>query len=349
MENDYRTATAANTRAQPYTATTGGYRTNSMSVEELLSFEHQPKQLIVKFKPIVSAEMVNRVHSVIGSRTLKQFKLSGASLIEVPDSVNLASALEHYRDYAKYVDYVEPNYMAKFDETVPNDPSFPQLWGMKNTGQTGGIPGVDINVTSLWDKGTGSDKVIVALVDSGVDYTHPDLAANMWVNTGEIPGNGIDDDGNGYIDDVYGIDAYNGNGNPMDDLGHGTHCAGTIGAVGNNGVGVAGVNWNVKIMALKCGDTSGVSIAAAIECLEYALANGATLTSKAGGTDTVRPCTTPSEMPDAGMLFVAAAGNNGWDNDQIPIYPASYDLDIIRSVNITANDTLAGSSNWVTC
>ena len=126
---------------------------------------------------------------------------------------------------------------------------FSELWGMHNTGQTGGTPGADIHAPEAWDITTGSRQIIVAVIDTGVDYTHPDLTNNIWTNPGEIPGNGIDDDGNGYVDDVHGYDFVNNDGDPMDDHDHGTHCSGTIGGEGNNGIGVAGVCWQVRIMA----------------------------------------------------------------------------------------------------
>ena len=130
-------------------------------------------------------------------------------------------------------------------------------------------PDADIDAPEAWQMTTGSDEVIVGVIDSGAYYEHEDLSENMWVNPNEIPGNGVDDDANGYIDDIYGIDATNDDTDPMDDMGHGTHCAGTIGAVGNNEIGVVGVNWNVKIMALKCvdADDCGFKISAAIESL----------------------------------------------------------------------------------
>src|SRR5262249_48878129 len=150
--------------------------------------------------------------------------------------------------------------------------SFSSLWGLHNTGQTGGTPDADIDAPEAWDVTTGSSSVVVAVIDTGVDYTHPDLAANIWTNAGEVPGNGVDDDHNGYVDDVHGYDFVNNDGDPMDDHFHGTHVAGTIGAVGNNGTGVAGINWNVKIMALKFLDGNGGGYASdAIRAVNYAV------------------------------------------------------------------------------
>src|SRR5262249_31070114 len=144
--------------------------------------------------------------------------------------------------------YAEPDYRLSIDR-MPNDPAFGDLWGLNNTGQTGGTPDADIDAPEAWDQTTGSASTLVAVLDTGIDYTHPDLAANIWTNPGEIPGNGKDDDGNGFIDDVHGYNFVANNGNPMDDNNHGTHVSGTIGAVGNNGVGVTGINWNVRMMA----------------------------------------------------------------------------------------------------
>jgi subtilisin family serine protease len=152
--------------------------------------------------------------------------------------------------------------------------------------QTGGTSGADISATKAWDITTGSNTIVVAVIDTGVDYTHPDLAANIWTNPGEIPDNGIDDDGNGYVDDVHGYDFINNDNDPMDDNGHGTHCAGVIGAIGNNGIGIAGVAWKVKIMPLKFlrADGNG-DTAASLNAIAYARRMGANVISCSwGGT-----------------------------------------------------------------
>ena len=182
------------------------------------------------------------------------------------------------------VEFAEPNFALQAMR-APNEPAFNLLWGMENTGQTLGTAGADIKAKLAWDLATGSPNVVVAVIDSGLDYDHQDFTTtgvitpggivtgpNVWVNPAEVPGNGIDDDGNGRIDDVIGIDLFNGTSDPMDDNGHGTHVSGTIGAVGNNSLGVVGVNWNVKILPCKFLDSTGNgSIADAVTCLDYLL------------------------------------------------------------------------------
>jgi serine protease len=162
------------------------------------------------------------------------------------------------------VAYAEPNLMWS-EALVPSDPEFSELWGLNNTGQGGGVLDADIDALESWDITTGSREVVIAVIDGGVDYTHPDLVDNMWQNPGEIAGDGIDNDGNGYVDDIYGIDTANGDTDPMDLGGHGTHVAGTIGAVGNNSIGVVGVNHEVTIIACKFLDAGTGSTAGAIE------------------------------------------------------------------------------------
>jgi hypothetical protein len=234
-------------------------------------------------------------------------------------------------------------------------PRFGELWGLENFAQTGGTNDADIDAAGAWDVNTGSGSLIVAVIDTGVDYTHPDLAANIWTNAGEIPGDGIDNDGNGYIDDVHGYDFFNRDGDPRDDHGHGTHVAGTIGAVGNNGIGVTGVNWNVQIMPLKFLGAGGSGTTAdAIEALAYAVANGAAISNNSWGGDPYSQAMFDAiaAARDAGHLFVAAAGNGnifgiGQDNDAAPFYPAGYDLDnVIAVAAVDHHDNLATFSNY---
>ncbi len=266
--------------------------------------------------------------------------------------VSPGSELKELEKYSKNknVEFLSLNYIVNIS-SIPNDPEFLKLWGMDNIGQTGGTPDADIDAPEAWDIQTGSGDVIVAVIDTGVDYNHPDLAANIWTNAGEIPGNGIDDDQNGFADDVHGIDTINDDSDPMDDHGHGTHVAGTIAAVGNNGIGVVGVigiNPNVKIMAVKFlgADGSGY-LSDAIDAINYAKENGANVMSNSWGgggySDLLK-----SEITSAiekGIVFIAAAGNSGSDNDFYPAYPANYP-GVISVAATDHNDQIAYFSSY---
>lgn len=247
------------------------------------------------------------------------------------------------------VEYAQPNHLFHVD-VVPNDPSFTSLWAMKNTGQGGAFAGDDIDATLAWDLTTGDPEMKIGVIDSGVDYTHPDLAANIWTNPGEIPDNFEDDDLNGYVDDVHGFDFVNGDGDPMDDYFHGTHVAGTIGAVGDNGIGVAGVCWRCKIVPIKFINSTGAGTeSAAIAALQYALTVGVRLTNNSWGgmsggqalLDAIDACGA------AGQLFVNSAGNTRWNLDGVPTYPQCYPSPYILTVASTdGRDLMSTFSCW---
>jgi len=287
-----------------------------------------------------------------GERILlfKSTALTGDALVKSAlQNANVAAASLNYRRYA--------------DAVTPNDPGFTDLWGLNNTGQTGGTAGADISAPEAWSTTTGGSGVVVADIDTGVAYNHVDLAANMWHNPGEIPGNGIDDDGNGYIDDVYGIDAVNGDSDPYDDQGHGTHTSGTAAAVGNNGIGITGVAWQARVMALKFlpGSGSGTD-ADAITCINYVVnekvnhgVNVVAINASWGGVGYDALLRTAINAAGAAnIIFCAAAGNGGADNsgpgddnDAQPFYPSSYDCANIISVAATDDtDHLASFSNY---
>jgi len=237
------------------------------------------------------------------------------------------------------VRYAEPDWKISAADLAPADPAWGKLWGH-----------TQIEAPAAWRTTTGSNDVVVGVIDSGVDYRHEDLAAQMWVNRNEDPTTPGDDDGNGFKNDVHGIDCVNDDSDPMDDNGHGTHVAGTIGAAANNGKGIAGVAWNVKLMALKFLDADGTGYTSdAIQCLHYAINNGAHVTNNSwGGAGFSR--TLQDAIRVAGsrnQLFVAAAGNDGADNSTQPHYPSSYDLDNVISVAASGrDDALASFSNY---
>ena len=303
----------------------------------------------------VGAQVLQQHASGPALKALGSLGGRGSLLIETAPNVSYAevktslSGLPGFR-------YVEPDFIISLDATTPNDPSFPSLYGLNNTGQTGGTLDADIDAPEAWDLTIGSRSIVVGVIDTGVDYTHPDLAANIWTNPGEIAGDGIDNDGNGYVDDVHGYDFVNNDGDPMDDNGHGTHVSGTIGAVGNNAVGVAGVNWQVQIMGLKFLDSNGSGpTSAAVSALNYAtmMRNNygvnirLTNNSWGGGAFSQALSDAITASGNAGMLFVAAAGNSASNNDATPSYPASYNLPNIIAVAATdQNDALASFSNY---
>ena len=241
-------------------------------------------------------------------------------------------------------------------QTTPNDPSYRSLWGMENTGQVGGRIDADIDMAAAWDISTGSSEIVVAVIDTGVDYTHSDLAANIWTNPGEIAGNGIDDDGNGFVDDIHGYDFINRDGDPMDDHSHGTHVAGTIAAVGNNGRGVAGVNWTSSIMALKFLSSGGWGyISDAVQAVNYSTMMRTmygvnvrvTNNSWGGGGYSSAMSDAIQAANNAGILFVAAAGNRGSNNDVSPHYPSNYNQPNVLAVAATdSSDNLAYFSSY---
>ncbi|MCP4536698.1 MAG: S8 family serine peptidase [Chloroflexi bacterium] len=295
--------------------------------------EYAPNRVIIKFK---EGRMPNSAHSMmvnqLGVTSHQRLHAIGAEVWDI--SIPVEDAIARYQGHPA-VEYIEPDYIVSASETIPNDPDFLQLWGLHNTGQDSGTPDADIDAPEAWDLETGDSGIIVAVIDSGIDYNHIDLTANMWTNPGEVAGNGIDDDGNGYVDDVYGIDVWNHDSDPMDDSGHGTHCAGTIGARGNNSVGVTGVSWDVQLVAIKFLNSNDLgSISGAVEAIQYAIDHGVHIMSNSWGGIFYSQALYDAVLAarDASILFVAAAGNESRNIDLTPTYPASFDLENIISV-----------------
>ncbi len=331
---------------------------------ELLSVAEQsshiiPGRLIVQFAADATPE--DRLEATAGiagpeeiqvlSRNKHGGRWGTIELVEVESSVDDRQAIAQLREHPSVI-AVEQDQAVRI-QTLPDDPLFVNgsLYGVygddygTNTGPTNTYGS---QAAEAWLGGnTGSSEVVVAVIDTGIDYTHPDLAANIWVNPGEIPGNGLDDDGNDLIDDVHGYDFHNGDSDPMDDHGHGTHVAGTIGAVGNNGIGVTGVNWNVKIIGVKFLDDKGDgSISNGIAALDYitdlklAGINVVASNNSWGEIGLSSPLLDDAidRAAAADVLVVAAAGNNGTDTDSVSFSPATIENDHVISVAAIRND-----------
>jgi len=283
-------------------------------------------------------------------------KATGIQILEFPSEEDIGSLVSELRNN-HYIQFAEEDFKMRFTEKKKrekikvNDLLFNQQWGLRNIGQvingplgdSSGLKGASIKIEKAWEESKGKKRIIVALIDTGIDFTHPDLQKNLWVNKDEIPDNKIDDDGNGYIDDIKGWDFVNDDNNPEDEIeffSHGTNGAGIIGATINNNEGIAGINWQISLMVLKISPT----LSEAIQAIEYAINNGARIINASFGENK-----NSDSMKDAirvagekGVLFVAAADDGSYDNDKNPFYPASYDLPNIISVTATdKNDELA--------
>ena len=331
--------------------------------QDTKELEYIPDELLVKFRPGVSRHLARATHRYFGSRTIKRFRRIDVDHIKIPEGWSIEEAISVYM-LDPDVEYAEPNYIRRFF-LLPDDPDFGKLWGLHNTGQevngTSGTEDADIDAPEVWDTQTGSSSVIIALIDTGADLDHEDLTENIWRNTGEdwvngTPGNNSeDDDNNGKTDDYYGWDFVNGDNDPDDDNSqdesyHGTHVTGIIAAQGNNNIGTTGVCWSASIMPLKMLDGHGNgTVADEIEAINYAIDKGAKIinVSLGGSGYSMGEYEAIKSARDAGLLFVAAAGNDGTDNDSAPVYPASYDLDNIISVAAADyNDNLAWWANY---
>ncbi|OFZ23367.1 MAG: hypothetical protein A2202_02620 [Bdellovibrionales bacterium RIFOXYA1_FULL_36_14] len=299
----------------------------------LISFNSLASDYIVKVK--TGAKLNTKSNLIRLNTSFGDFyKLSGDQKSDLKNLKNDPAVL-----------YIEPNYTYQISpievSQKSTEPSFDKQWGLLNTGAnsggyfSAGIAGRDINAVNAWKITTGSDEVKIAVIDTGVDFTHPDLKNNIWVNEAEQNGKaGVDDDNNGYVDDIHGYDFANKDGNPIDDHGHGTHCAGIIGA-SHNGIGVAGVMSNVKIVALKflTGSGSGTT-EDAILAIDYAIKAGVDVMSNSwgGGDESLALKDAILAANEAGIFFVAAAGNESNNNDTTASFPANYKIDNVISV-----------------
>lgn len=338
--------------------------------------------------------------------------VTGGFQVDLAAGTTVDEAVQAYRHSAAVV-WAEPDYQL-VNSWVPNDPRFPEQYNFNNTGQAGGTAGADIRAVSAWGVTVGSKRLPVAVMDSGIDYTHPDLYLNIWINQGEIPAtrrakltdvdgdrtitfydlnnpinigpgkitdlnkngyidggdllkpmdrtatgadagtggwaDGASQDGDRYVDDLVGWNSNADTNNPYDDYGHGTHLAGIIGAIGNNGVGVAGVNWQVSLVPVKFFNANGAgSVLQFIDGLDYALAKGIKISNNSWNDSGYTPVLYDAvkRAQAAGHIFVAAAGNNGRNTDTAPAYPAGFDLDnVVAVAAVTRTGALAGFSNY---
>jgi subtilisin family serine protease len=338
---------------------------------------HDGAEVLVRFRPGTTMERMRNISLSLNDRIEDRIEsVNGLVVIEDQDGLDAERVAAEYRAMRDLVDYAEPNLKitlepefeessyssgnrapAELDRYVPskwpNDPQFTDQWSLENTGQRGGKFKADINALVAWDKTKGSEKVVVAVLDSGVDYTHPDLQENIWFRPANV--DAYVDDQLGTVDDLRGFSAVGDLSDPMDDNGHGTHCAGIIGAEGDNGMGIAGVNWKVQIMPLKFIGAGGSGTTKdAIAAINYVIdrkragVNVRIISASWGSTqkskaleDAIR------EAGEAGILFIAASGNASANADKSPHYPASYELpNIISVAALNRKDELASFSNY---
>lgn len=324
----------------------------SQKIPHGLKSAYVPGEVLVRFKPSAKGATIQSIHSRLKSTVLAG-RGGKIERVRIEEGLTVKQAVDAYlEDHA--VGYAQPNFIYHTN-SIPNDSSFDQLWGLHNTGQvvngTEGTRDADIDAPEAWDIATGATATIVAVIDTGVDLTHPDLAANIWRNPGETScSDGVDDDGNGYVDDCLGWDFWANDNDPSDYNGHGTEVAGIIGAVGNNSRGLAGVNWDARIMALRAGGVSGsLNTFAIIQAIDYAISKNARVINCSWGNYDYDGLLYEAFRAgeSAGVLFVTVAGNGGANVDVTPYNPASYDLPNIIAVAATdQNDNLASFSNF---
>lgn len=330
----------------------------------LFSQKTETNRWIIEIPPALQYEPIVRQFSDRGMKCSREIKYTGFEL-EIWESPKTSRSVqdELAELRARFPDiYIEPDHtyeltLIENDSIVPNDPQFAHQYYLHNTSTNYCTSETDVNALTAWNTTTGDRNVVIAVIDGGMDLDHPDLKDNLWINSQEVPGDGIDNDNNGYIDDVHGYDFANEDGHPEDDTdsGHGTHVAGIIGARGNDSTGIAGICWNCKLMPLKFTDSTGLgTTSAAIQAIEYVIkmkkrgVNIVVINNSWGG-GSFSPLLKQSILRAnaEGITFVAAAGNDSRNNDRLPFYPASYQLPNVISVGaMDCRDSLAEFSNY---
>lgn len=330
--------------------------------------DNSEAEVLVRFKPGVSLDAIRKLAARNNDLMEDEIEsVKGLVSIDDQDNADAEATARQYAAMSDLVEYAHPNYEIRLDPPAPpiaprdlvrnsgqpNDPQFGQQWALNNRGQDGGTERADIDALEAWLKTQGSEKIVVAVLDSGVDYTHPDLVSNMWFRPDNIPQ--YADDELGTFDDVHGFDSDANAPDPMDDNGHGTHCAGVIGAEGDNGEGIAGINWNVRIMPLKFLGRGGFgSTKNAIEAINYAIdrkqkgVNVRVINASWGSTQYSKALEDAIRAAgEQGILFVAAAGNSSTDNDKRAHYPSNYDLpNVISVAALDRTDSITSFSNF---
>jgi len=333
------------------------------------SYQEGPQQkfasgeIIVKLQDQATQADLRQLNASNDASIEEDLPRSNVNVVDLPRDLTVQEAVQTYED-SPDVEYAEPNFKL-YPTAVPNDPAFDKLWGLNNAGQSiGGQAGTldaDIDAPEAWNVSTGNATVVVGVIDEGIDISHPDLRDNIWRNPDEVPGDGVDNDNNGYVDDVNGYDFANNDASVYDPDSitgqgdeHGTHVAGTIAATGDNGVGVTGVNWDAQVASLKFLGPDGGYTSDAVEAVNYAVKEKIPISNNSWGgggySQSLRDAIARADA--AGPLFVAAAGNGGSDgvgdnNDATPHYPSSYDVPNVISVAATDNrDALASFSNY---
>ena len=318
-------------------------------------YQYKTGEILVRFCNSTQSSTRTAIHEQLGTNVVKEFNhIEGLQLVSLSEGMTVQDAARRYLEHSEVL-YAEPNYQVKLN-AIPNDPEFSSQWGLYNTGQTGGTPGADIHAPEAWDLTTGSKDIVIAVIDTGVDYTHPDLVSNMFRNTPDCNNDGIDDDGNGYIDDCYGINTLEWNSDPMDEFLHGTNIAGIIGASGDNNIDIAGVNWITSVLACRFYseiDGSG-TIAGAIACLDYVAEMKdrgvnivASNNSWNGNAYSQALYDAIEAQMERGILFITSAIDLVTDNDKSLQYPCAYDLpNNICVASTEDNDNKVQFSNY---
>ncbi len=316
-------------------------------------------EVLVKFRDGVTLETIESLTSRMNDRVEDRIEsVAGWTSIDDLDNADADAIVAKYTSLPE-VEYAEPNFEISLSEAgplepiLPRDPQFNDQWALANSGQRGGKQGADISATLAWATTTGSEDVVVAVLDSGVDYAHEDLRGNMWMRPASMAP--YHDSELGTVDDENGYSAIEGIPDPMDENGHGTHCAGIIGAEGENNLGIAGVNWNIKIMPLKFMNSGGFGTTKdAIEAINYVIdrkkagVNVRVISASWGSTQKSRALEDVIRKAyENDILFVAAAGNATTDNDRRPHFPSSYNVpNVISVAALDRNDQLARFSNY---